>query len=94
MDNPSMYLAEVCQAIQDVLGITVSASTICRLLRRCGLTRKKIRQVALKRCEKLRGAFMDSLSPTRSHYKDLITVKNKYHFKLLFAAQVATIPTP
>ena len=58
MDNPSMYLAEVCQAIQDVLGITVSASTICRLLRRCGLTRKKIRQVALKRCEKLRGAFM------------------------------------
>jgi len=46
MDNPSMYLAEVCQAIRDVLGITVSASTICRLLRRCGLTRKKIRQVA------------------------------------------------
>ena len=56
--NPSLYLTEVCQNIQDIIGITVSASTICRLLRQYGFTRKKIRQVALKRCEQLRGAFM------------------------------------
>ena len=31
---------------------------ICRLLKKCGITRKKIRRVALQRCEQLRGSFM------------------------------------
>ena len=36
----------------------MSPSTVCRLLRSYGFTRKKIRQVASQRCASLRGAFV------------------------------------
>ena len=44
--------------VQDLYDILVSPSTLCRLLKFYGITRKKIRQVALQRCAALRGAFM------------------------------------
>ena len=53
-----MYLGELCVEIIHVFGIEISPSTVCRTLRRYGLTRKKIRQVALQRSRELRGAFM------------------------------------
>ena len=56
--RPSMYLSEVCQEAYDAFHLRVSPSTICRLLRKRGITRKKIKQVALQRRETLRGAFM------------------------------------
>ena len=40
-ENPCLYLRELCQQVQDISGLSVSVSTICRLLRRHGLTRKK-----------------------------------------------------
>ena len=43
MSRPSVYLNEMCR---EILNCTVSPSTVCRLLKRCGVTRKKIRQVA------------------------------------------------
>ena len=49
LENPSMYLGELCVEIMHVFGIEISPSTVCRTLRRYGLTRKKIRQVALQR---------------------------------------------
>ena len=58
LENPSMYLGELCIEIMHVFGIEISPSTVCRTLRRYGLTRKKIRQVALQRSSELRGAFM------------------------------------
>ena len=58
LHNPSFYLTEICQSIKTTLGIEVSPSTLCRLLRRYKITRKKIRQVALQRCDSLRGSFM------------------------------------
>ena len=58
LENPSMYLGELCVEIMHVFGIEISPSTVCRTLRRYGLTRKKIRQVALQRSSELRGAFM------------------------------------
>ena len=58
IENPSVYLSEVCCMIHDITGETVSPPTICRLLKRYGFSRKKIRQIALQRCESLRGAFM------------------------------------
>ena len=61
LDSPSLYLGEVCQRIQDDLGIEISPPSICRLLKRYGITRKKIRQVAKQRCECLRGAFMSQM---------------------------------
>ena len=47
LEHPSIYLDEVCKVVEDVRGIRVSESTMCRLIRRHGVTRKKIQQVAL-----------------------------------------------
>ena len=58
LENPSMYLGELCVEIMHVFGIEISPSIVCKTLRRYGLTRKKIRQVALQRSSELRGAFM------------------------------------
>ncbi len=55
LEDPSMYLSEVCHELEEAMGVP---PTICRLLRRYGITRKKIQQVALQRCYTLRGAFM------------------------------------
>ena len=38
--NPTLYLREVCQKVFEATNIVVSASTICRILFRNGLTRK------------------------------------------------------
>lgn len=58
LENPSIYLDEVCGIIKEVFTLDVSVSTICRLLRKHGFTRKKIRQVAMQRSEQFRGAFV------------------------------------
>ena len=58
LENPSMYLGELCVKIMHVFGTEISPSTVCRTLRRYGLTRKKICQGALQRSSELRGAFM------------------------------------
>ena len=57
-ENPALYLGEMCQHVRDVLSVDVSPPTVCRLLKRFGITRKKIRQVAKQRCYALRGSFM------------------------------------
>ena len=46
--RPCMYLSEVCQEAYDAFHLRVAPSTICRLLRKRGITRKKISQVALQ----------------------------------------------
>ena len=56
--NPGVYLAEICPKIKDATGVSVSGSTICRVLQRNGYTRKKIVQIAMQRCVSYRGAFM------------------------------------
>lgn len=58
LDDPSLYLSEICDKVVELSGIRVSQATICRLLQRYGLTRKKVRQVALQRSDSLRGAFI------------------------------------
>ena len=57
-DNPTMYIDEICHEVFDATGITVSASTICHLLKAYGITRKKVQFVAIQRSATLRGAFM------------------------------------
>ena len=32
MDNPSLYLGEICSRIQCIIGIIVTSSTICRII--------------------------------------------------------------
>ena len=62
LEQPDVYLREVCQHISTTTGVTVSEATVCRTLRKHGLTRKKIRQVAVQRCSILRGKFMAEMS--------------------------------
>ena len=57
LQEPSLYLGEVCQQIKDTFGLELSPATVCRLFKRYGMTRK-VRQVAKQRCHSLRGAFM------------------------------------
>ena len=62
LNEPSIYLEELCQRVADLTSTTVSPSTVCRIMRRYGITRKRIRQVALQRCNALCGAFMAQCS--------------------------------
>lgn len=56
-DNPSLYLSEICQRVTEVIGVEVSLSTVCRIIHRHGLTRKKVQQVALQRSVEFRAKF-------------------------------------
>jgi len=58
MENPGLYLVEICQKIKTATGVSVSGATVCRVLKRNGYTRKKIVQIARQRCTRYRGAFM------------------------------------
>ena len=42
VENPGLYLREICLNIHTATGITVSGSTVCQVLQRNGLTRKKL----------------------------------------------------
>ena len=44
--------------IANFLGVEVSLCTVCRLLKRYGITRKKIHQVAQQRCYVLQGMYI------------------------------------
>ena len=58
LQSPSLYLEEICSRVHELTAVAVSPPCICRLFKRYGLTRKKLRRVALQRCDALRGAFM------------------------------------
>ena len=57
LDDPSMYLSEVCQKISMFTGLEVSPATICQVIHRNGFTRKKLQQIALQRSVEYRGHF-------------------------------------
>ena len=58
MQRPDLYITEIRNELYRLHRITVSSSTICRLLRSYGLSRKKLRHVATQRCDLLRGQFL------------------------------------
>ena len=60
--HPDMYLSELCQYINSATGTLVSNSTICRVLKRHGYTKKKVQYIALQRCEDLRAQFVAEVS--------------------------------
>ena len=61
LHNPKMELKELHLAIQEEMGAEVSIPTICRLLRRYGMPRKKIQTTALQRNTALRSHFMSEV---------------------------------
>ena len=61
LESPALQLQEVCKAVQELSGAAVSPSTVCRLLKRHGFTRKKMRYVALQRSSQFRADFMTEI---------------------------------
>ena len=61
-DNTSIYLYEVKQKLEQLFGVPVSESTICRTVKKLGFTRKKIHYIALQQSELLRAKFMAVIS--------------------------------
>lgn len=57
LNNPCIYLREVCIIIKESTGVQVSGATVCRVLRRNGFTRKKVQHVAKQRCIEYRAQF-------------------------------------
>ena len=62
LDNPKMYLSEVCHRVKEITNTEVSSATICNLLASYGITRKKIQHVALQRRVDYRGLFVANVS--------------------------------
>ena len=46
LETPTSYLHEVCGMLYEATGVCVSEATICRVLKRHELTRKKVRLAA------------------------------------------------
>ena len=61
-ENNSIYQSEIKQELEQSFGVPVSASTICRTVRKMGFTRKKIHHIALQQSELLRAEFMAIIS--------------------------------
>ena len=38
LENPSLYLGEMCKSVHEMTGLEVSALTLCRIIHRHGLT--------------------------------------------------------
>lgn len=57
LDNPCVYLREICSKIKEATGVIISGATVCRVLKRNGITRKKVQHVAKQRCMEYRAQF-------------------------------------
>ena len=58
LETPTIYLHELCRMLYEATGVCVSEATICRVLKRHGITRKKARLVAQHRSLERRAEFM------------------------------------
>ena len=57
MENPCLYLQEMCRQMEEATGIQVSGSTVYRVLRKNGFTRKKVQTIAKQRSVQYRSIF-------------------------------------
>ena len=58
IEKPGLYLSEICESVFQSSGVSISESTICKMFKRYGFTRKKMKSVALQRSAHLRGKFV------------------------------------
>lgn len=59
--RPSTYLYEIKEELQRVTGSSYHTSTICRAMKRLGMSRKLLRHVAQRRCTIQRGRFISEI---------------------------------
>ena len=62
LENPSMYLREVCSEIRQITDTDVSPSTVCRILSAHGFTRKKVQHVAVQRSTLYRAIYASNIA--------------------------------
>ena len=62
LDKSGIYLREVQEELFDITGTWVSCATICRRTKCLGLSRQKMRNVALMRSEVLRAQYIADIS--------------------------------
>ena len=56
-ENPCISLQEMCNKIEEATGLLIAGSTVCRVLKRNGYTRKQIQTVARQRSVDYRAYF-------------------------------------
>ena len=61
-ENPILYLNEITQKIYEYTNERISPSTVCIIMHKHGITRKKIQRIALQRSSTHRGAYMADMS--------------------------------
>ena len=66
-ESPSLYLKEVVQKIYDFTDELISPATVCNVMRKHGITRKKIQHIALQRNASHRGAYIAEISMYKSN---------------------------
>ena len=57
-NNPGIYLSVVQEDLFDIISTWVDIATICRTAKKLGLTRQKMKKIAVRRSEVLRARFM------------------------------------
>jgi len=62
MSKPEIFLSELQNELFERTGTRASISTIFRTIRRLGFSRKKLRQVVLRRSDSLRAEFMEEMN--------------------------------
>ena len=65
-ENPSLYLKEMTQQVYDYTSTRISPATICNVMRKHGLTRKKIQRIAIQRSASHRGVYIAEMSMYKS----------------------------
>ena len=58
LSSPGIYLRELQQHLSHSTGRWIHESTICRCLKRLGMSRQKIQHIALQRCDSKRAEFI------------------------------------
>ena len=61
-ENPGIYLKEIQGKLQQIYGVWISPSTICRTLKIMGCSRQAMHRVATQRSDELRARFMADVS--------------------------------
>ena len=61
LESPTMEQKELCSAIQEITGTCVSIPTICRLIKKYGITRKQIQTIPVQRVIEVRAHFMSEV---------------------------------
>ena len=62
LENPYLNLSEILQKIYDCTGKKICPSTLCCVMHKHGITRKKIQHIALQRSDEYRGAYIAEVS--------------------------------